>query len=116
VLLILLNVPLIGLWVKVLRLPYRVLFPSALFFIAVGVFSTNNSLFEVGEGRVFGVAGAVFVSLRFPVAPVPLGYVLGPMVEERQPPLDLSDVDLHESAGPRPPLTRPNRSDLGGMM
>jgi TctA family transporter len=82
VLLILLNVPLIGLWVKVLRLPYRILFPSALFFIAVGVFSTNNSLFEVGEVLVFGVAGAVFVSLRFPVAPVLLGYVLGPMVEE----------------------------------
>ena len=56
-----LPAPLIGLWVRVLRLPYRYLFPSALFFIAVGVFSTNNSLFEVGEVLVFGVAGAVFV-------------------------------------------------------
>lgn len=82
VLLILLNVPLIGIWVKVLRLPYRYLFPSALFFIAVGVYSTDNSLFEVSEVLIFGVAGAIFVALQFPVAPILLGYVLGPMVEE----------------------------------
>ena len=47
-----------------------------------GVYSTNNSLFEVGEVLVFGVVGAVFVALEFPVAPILLGYVLGPMVEE----------------------------------
>jgi len=82
VLLVLLNVPLIQVWVKVLRLPYRFLFPSALFFIAIGVYSVNNSLFEVGEVLVFGLMGAVFVALDFPVAPVLLGYVLGPMVEE----------------------------------
>jgi TctA family transporter len=82
VLLIVLNVPLIGLWVKLLRVPYRLLFPSALFFIAVGVYSTNNSLFEVMEVLVFGLAGALFVLLDFPVAPILLGYVLGPMVEE----------------------------------
>ncbi|MDR3537861.1 MAG: tripartite tricarboxylate transporter permease, partial [Acetobacteraceae bacterium] len=82
VLLILLNVPLIGLWVKLLQVPYRFLYPSALLFIAVGVFSTNNSLFEVGEVLVFGVAGAIFVALDFQVAPILLGYVLGPMVEE----------------------------------
>ncbi|HEY4074414.1 MAG TPA: tripartite tricarboxylate transporter permease, partial [Herbaspirillum sp.] len=44
--------------------------------------STNNSLFEIGEVLVFGVAGAIFVALKFPVAPILLGYVLGPMVEE----------------------------------
>jgi len=82
VLLVLLNVPLIGLWVKVLQVPYRYLYPAALFFIAVGVYSTNNSLFEVGEVLVFGVIGAVFVALKFPVAPILLGYVLGPLVEE----------------------------------
>ncbi|HEY4073832.1 MAG TPA: tripartite tricarboxylate transporter permease, partial [Herbaspirillum sp.] len=82
VLLIILNIPLIGIWVKLLRVPYRYLFPSALFFIAVGVYSTNNSLFEIGEVLVFGVAGAIFVALKFPVAPILLGYVLGPMVEE----------------------------------
>ena len=63
-------------------MPYRYLYPAALFFIAVGVYSTNNSLFEVGEVLVFGVIGAVFVALKFPVAPILLGYVLGPLVEE----------------------------------
>jgi TctA family transporter len=82
VLLILLNVPLIGVWVKLLQVPYRYLYPSALFFIAVGVYSTNNSLFEVGEVVFFGIAGAVLLALDFPVSPVLLGYVLGPMVEE----------------------------------
>jgi TctA family transporter len=74
-------VPLIGIWVKLLRVPYRFLFPSALFFIAVGVYSVNNSLFEVGEVLVFGLIGAVFIALEFSVAPILLGYVLGPMIE-----------------------------------
>ncbi|MFM0045520.1 MULTISPECIES: tripartite tricarboxylate transporter permease [Paraburkholderia] len=82
ILLVVLNVPLIGVWVKFLQVPYRYLFPSALFFIAVGVYSTNNSLFEVGEVLVFGVIGAVFLALEFPVAPILLGFVLGPLVEE----------------------------------
>ncbi|MFM0501421.1 tripartite tricarboxylate transporter permease [Paraburkholderia caffeinilytica] len=82
VLLVLLNVPLIGIWVKLLRVPYRYLYPSALLFIAIGVFSTNNSLFEVSEVLVFGLVGAVFVAFDFPVAPILLGFVLGPMVEE----------------------------------
>jgi putative tricarboxylic transport membrane protein len=82
VLLVLLNVPMIGVWVKLLRVPYRFLFPSALFFIAVGVYSTNNSLFQVGEVVVFGLIGALLVALEFPVSPILLGYVLGPMVEE----------------------------------
>ncbi len=82
VLLLLLNVPLIGLWVKLLQVPYRFLFPSALFFIAVGVYSTNNDLFEVWEVLVFGIAGAIFIALGFPVAPILLGFVLGPLVED----------------------------------
>lgn len=82
ILLVVLNVPLIGIWVKLLQVPYRYLFPSALFFISIGVYSTNNSLFEVGEVLVFGLAGAVFAALDFPAAPILLGYVLGPMVEE----------------------------------
>jgi len=82
VLLVLLNVPMIGVWVKLLRVPYRYLFPAALFFIAVGVYSTNNSLFQVGEVVVFGLIGALLVALDFPVSPILLGYVLGPMVEE----------------------------------
>ena len=82
VLLILLNVPLIGVWVKLLQVPYRLLFPSALFFIAVGVFSTRSDLFQVAEVLAFGVAGAVLIALEFPVAPILLGFVLGPMMEE----------------------------------
>jgi putative tricarboxylic transport membrane protein len=82
VLLVILNVPLIGVWVKMLQVPYRYLFPSALFFIAVGVYTTNNSLFEIGEVLVFGLVGAVLIALRFSVAPILLGYVLGPLVEE----------------------------------
>ncbi|MGZ9710483.1 tripartite tricarboxylate transporter permease [Glaciimonas sp. GNP009] len=82
VLLVILNVPLIGIWVKLLQVPYRYLYPAALFFIAVGVYSTNNSLFEIGEVLVFGLIGAIFVALDFSVAPILLGYVLGPMVEE----------------------------------
>lgn len=61
ILLMILNMPLIGIWVKLLQVPYRYLFPSALFFIAVGVFSTSNSLFQVIEVLVFGIVGAIFL-------------------------------------------------------
>jgi TctA family transporter len=82
VLLVILNVPLIGIWVKLLRVPFRFMYPAALFFIAIGVYSTNNSLFEIYEVLFFGLVGAVFLALDFPVAPILLGYVLGPLVEE----------------------------------
>ena len=82
VVLMILNVPLIGVWVKMLSVPYRLMFPSAMFFIAVGVFSTQNSLFEVWEVLAFGVIGALLMWLGFSVAPILLGFVLGPMVEE----------------------------------
>jgi TctA family transporter len=82
VLLVMLNVPMIGVWVRVLQVPYRYMFPCALFFIAVGVYSTNNSLFDVYEVLLFGIVGAVLLALDFPVAPILLGYVLGPLVEE----------------------------------
>lgn len=81
VILVILNTPLIGVWVRLLRIPYRMLFPAAMFFIAIGVFSTDNSLFEVQEVLFFGVLGALLMSLNFSVAPILLGYVLGPMVE-----------------------------------
>ena len=82
VLLIVLNVPLIGIWVKLLQVPFRYMYPCALFFIAIGVYSTNTSLFDVYETVVFGVFGAVLLALDFPVAPILLGFVLGPLVEE----------------------------------
>ena len=81
-LLVILNVPLIGVWVKMLQVPYRFLFPSALFFICVGVYSTHNSLFDVAEVAVFGIVGAIFLALDFPMSPVVLGFVLGPLLEE----------------------------------
>jgi len=56
--------------------------PAALFFIAIGVYSSNDSLFEVGEVLVFGIIGAILMALEFPVATILLGYVLGPLVEE----------------------------------
>ena len=81
-LLVVLNVPLIGVWVRLLRVPYRLLYPSALFFIAIGVFSTKNSLFDVTEVAAFGLVGAVLLAFRYPLAPIVLGYVLGPLLEE----------------------------------
>ena len=82
VILMLLNVPMIGVWVKLLAVPYRYLFPSAMFFIAVGVFSTQNNLFQIWEVLAFGLIGALLMALDFSVAPILLGFVLGPMVEE----------------------------------
>ena len=82
VILIILNVPLIGVWVKMLAVPYKYLFPSAMFFIAVGVFTTQNSLFHIWEVLAFGIIGAIFMVLDFSVAPIMLGFVLGPMMEE----------------------------------
>jgi TctA family transporter len=82
VLLVIMNVPMIGVWVRMLQVPYKYLYPAALFFICVGVYSTKNSLFDVGEVAVFGIIGAIFLMLDFPVSPIVLGFVLGPMLEE----------------------------------
>lgn len=81
-LLVFLNVPMIGLWVRLLRIPYRFMYPSALFFICVGVFSVNNNLFDIGETLVIGVSGYILRHLGFQPAPVLLGFVLGPRFEE----------------------------------
>ena len=82
VLLLVLNVPMIGVWVRMLRVPYRLLVPAAVFFTCIGLYSGRNSLFDVGELAVFGVIGAVFLLLEFPISPIILGYVLGPLLEE----------------------------------
>ena len=82
ILLVLLNVPLIGIWVKLLAIPYKYLYPSALFFVCIGVYSTSNSIFHVGEALVIGIAGYVLLLLGFHPAPVLLGFVLGPRFEE----------------------------------
>jgi putative tricarboxylic transport membrane protein len=82
ILLVLLNVPLIGIWVKLLAIPYRYLYPSALFFVCIGVYAANNDMFQVGETLVIGVFGYVLLRLGFHPAPILLGFVLGPRFEE----------------------------------
>ena len=80
--LVVLNLPLIGLWVKLLRVPYRLLFPAIMAFSAIGIYSVNNSSFEIYLTALFGIFGFVCMKLGFPPAPMLLGYVLGPMMEE----------------------------------
>ena len=77
-----LNVPLIGVWVKLLTIPYRYLYPSALFFVCIGVYSTSSSLFQVGETLAIGIFGYLLLILGFHPAPILLGFVLGPRFEE----------------------------------
>src|SRR6202035_1357386 len=82
IILLILNVPLIGVWVKLLRVPYRFLVPSAVFFIAIGAYSVKSDIFAIYTVLFFGILGAVFMALDFPMAPILLGYVLEPMVED----------------------------------
>jgi TctA family transporter len=81
-LLVVLNLPLIGLWVKLLQVPYRLLFPAIMAFSAIGIFSVQNSPFEIYLTAIFGVLGFIWMRLDFPLAPMLLGFVLGPMMEE----------------------------------
>jgi TctA family transporter len=81
-LLIVLNIPLIGVWVRILSIPYTVLYPSILFFICIGVYSVNNSAFDVMLVGVFGALGYAMSLYGFPAAPLLLGFILGPLVEE----------------------------------
>ena len=80
--LVILNLPLIGLWVKLLQVPYRLLFPAIMAFSAIGIYSVNNSSFEIYLTAVFGIAGFLWLKLGFSPAPLLLGFVLGPMMEE----------------------------------
>ncbi len=80
--LVVLNLPLIGIWIKLLQVPYRLLFPAILLFCAIGVYSTNNTSFDVMQTAAFGFLGVVFMKLECEPAPLLLGFVLGPMMEE----------------------------------
>jgi putative tricarboxylic transport membrane protein len=80
--LVILNLPLIGIWIKLLAVPYRILYPSILVFMAIGVFSLSNSPFDVLLMALFGILGVVFVKLECEPAPLILGFILGPMMEE----------------------------------
>jgi len=82
VMLLVLNLPLIGIWVSLLKLPYRLLFPAIMAFSAIGIYSTNNSSFDVYLMAIFGILGLVWRMLDCSPVPMMLGFVLGPMVEE----------------------------------
>jgi len=79
--LIVLNLPLIGIWVRMLMVPYRLLAVAILFFCCIGVFSLNNSYEEVLMIAFFGVLGYIFVKLECEPAPLLLGFILGPLME-----------------------------------
>jgi TctA family transporter len=81
-LLVVLNLPLIGLWVRLVTVPYHLLYPAILVFCAIGVFSLNNNEFDVHLMAVFGLLGYVFAKLECEPAPMLLGFILGPMMEE----------------------------------
>ena len=80
--LVILNLPLIGIWIKLLSVPYRWLFPAIVMFCAIGVFSTNNSNFDIWMVAGFGVLGYFLIKLGCEPAPLMLGFILGPMMEE----------------------------------
>ena len=80
--LVVLNLPLIGIWIKLLTVPYRWLFPAIVLFCAIGVYSTNNNTWDVWMVAIFGVIGYLFIKLGAEPAPLLLGFILGPMMEE----------------------------------
>jgi TctA family transporter len=80
--LVILNLPLIGLWVTLLKVPYRLLFPCIMVFSCIGLYSVNNSSFDVYLAAIFGVIGFAWVVFECQPAPLLLGFVLGPLMEE----------------------------------
>lgn len=82
VMLILLNLPLIGIWVKLLKIPYRFLYPAILVFCCIGAYTVNNAVFDVYVTAGFSLIGYLFFKLGCEPPPLLLGFVLGPMMEE----------------------------------
>ncbi|WP_417583809.1 tripartite tricarboxylate transporter permease [Nitrincola sp.] len=82
ILLLVLNIPLIGVWVSILKIPYTVLYPSIILFIAIGVYSINYSYFDIMLVALFGFSGYMLYLLKFEPAPMLLGFILGPLIEE----------------------------------
>jgi putative tricarboxylic transport membrane protein len=80
--LVVLNLPMIGIWVKLLQVPYRLLYPAILVFCCIGTYSLNNNVFDVLMTVIFGILGWIFVKLECEPAPLLLGFVLGPLMEE----------------------------------
>jgi TctA family transporter len=80
--LVVLNLPLIGLWVRLLKVPYHILFPIIMAFCSIGVYSVNSNVYDLYAVAFFGLMGYVLIKLRCEPAPLLLGFVLGPMLEE----------------------------------
>ena len=80
--LVILNLPLIGIWIKLLTVPYRFLFPAIMVFCGLGLYTLNNNSFDVYIGALFGIIGVAFYKLGCEPAPLLLGFILGPMMEE----------------------------------
>jgi TctA family transporter len=80
--LVILNLPLVGMWVKILKIPYRILFPAIVAFCTIGVFSVNENPTDLIAASAFGLFGYLLVKLRCEPAPLLLGFVLGPQLEE----------------------------------
>jgi TctA family transporter len=80
--LVILNLPMIGLWIQLLKVPYRWLYPAILTFCCIGVYSINNNVFDIFITAGFGMLGYVFYKLKCEPAPLILGFILGPMMEE----------------------------------
>ena len=80
--LVILNLPLIGIWIKLLTVPYRFLFPAIALFCCIGVYTLNNSTFDVYLTAIFAVVGYLFYKTSCEAAPLLLGFILGPMMEE----------------------------------
>jgi TctA family transporter len=80
--LVVLNLPLVGIWAKLLTIPYRYLYPAILLICCIGVFSIKNNSFDVIVASVFGLVGYVLYKLQCEPAPLLLGFILGPLIEE----------------------------------
>jgi TctA family transporter len=106
-LLVVLNLPLIGMWIKLLTVPYRMLYPAILVFCGIGVYSLSNSPFDVVITAIFGFIGYLFVKLDCEPAPLLLGFILGPMMEE-----NLRRAMLLSRGDPMTFITRPLSASL----
>jgi putative tricarboxylic transport membrane protein len=80
--LIVLNLPMIGLWVSLLRVPYRLMFPAIALFCCIGTYSVGNTVFDIWVMLLFGLLGVFFYKVGAEPAPFILGFILGPLMEE----------------------------------
>jgi TctA family transporter len=108
--LIILNFPLIGIWVKLLRVPYSILFPLIIAFSCIGVYSVNNSAFAIYLVTIAGLIGYILVKLECEPAPFVLGFILGPMIEEH-----LRRAMIISNGDPTVFVTRPISAALLGV-